>query len=477
MRTDLEHRTVGTPNREADDRMSMPSPPGHQAMTSVPKLVISDRLRKADKYDPSKQYEFRYRAKGHRDLPHVVKLSGGRSSGMLLFALLENKILDPDRGDVIVFNNTSAEHPDTYRFTRDCKVASSRYGVPFFWVEFQTYEDARNGEWTRIPSYRLVNDEIRSPDNPDGFHWRGEVFEELLSWSGYIPNQFSRICTRNMKLEATRLFLKDWLACKESIPRLGHYGSRSRVDIAMMYQRHRRNRGGVPKEVFAEKRKYALTRPYVRPEQRYRDFSSVWRPFHNAALEGRAYGDQAWFGDGGAEYLAFVGLRADEQLRVKRVEARNAGPGASGYEGEHVYMPLADMAVARDDVNTFWDQQDWDLSLPKAGSLSNCVFCFLKGAANLRAVHNKMEEQKQQDNPGFGSLVGTPSDVSWWIRMEQTYGRDLDAEEREITGTPEHNFLGFFGASSTFSYEFLAQSDEREITKYSSTLLPCDCTE
>ena len=140
-------------------------------------------------------------------------------------------------------------------------------------------------------------------------------------------------------------------------------------------------------------------------------------------------------------------------------------------------MPLADMAVARDDVNTFWDQQDWDLSLPKAGSLSNCVFCFLKGAANLRAVHNKMEEQKQQDNPGFGSLVGTPSDVSWWIRMEQTYGRDLDAEEREITGTPEHNFLGFFGASSTFSYELLAQSDECEITKYSSTLLPCDCTE
>ncbi len=221
MSTDLEHSTVGTPNREADDRMSVLSTLAHQAVTAVPKLVISDRLRKAAKYDPSKQYEFRYRAKGHRDLPHVVKLSGGRSSGMLLFALLENKILDPDRGDVIVFNNTSAEHPDTYRFTRDCKVASSRYGVPFFWVEFQTYEDARNGEWTRIPSYRLVNDEIRSPDNPDGFHWRGEVFEELLSWSGYIPNQFSRICTRNMKLEATRLFLKDWLACKESIPRLG----------------------------------------------------------------------------------------------------------------------------------------------------------------------------------------------------------------------------------------------------------------
>ena len=132
---------------------------------------------------------------------------------MLLFTLLGNRILDPERGDVIVFNNTSSEHPDTYRFARDCRKASSQYGVPFFWVEFQTYEDAHNGEWTRIPSYRLVNDRPKSSDNPDGFHWRGEVFEELLSWSGYVPNQFSRICTQNMKLEATRLFLKDcWLA-------------------------------------------------------------------------------------------------------------------------------------------------------------------------------------------------------------------------------------------------------------------------
>ena len=103
---------------------------------------------------------------------------------MLLFTLLENRILDANRRDVIVFNNTSAEHPGTYRFARDCKKVSSRYGIPFFWVEFQTYEDARNGEWTRLPSYRLVNDQPKSPDNPDGFHWRGEVFEELLSWSG-----------------------------------------------------------------------------------------------------------------------------------------------------------------------------------------------------------------------------------------------------------------------------------------------------
>lgn len=444
---------------------------------AVPVLVTSNRLQRVTQFDPSKQYDLRYRAKRHRLLPHVVKFSGGRSSGMLLFVLLENQLLDPERGDVIVFNNTSSEHPDTYRFAKDCKRVAGRYGVPFFWIEFQTYEDARNGEWTRVPSYRLVNDQPKSTENPDGFHWRGEVFEELLSWSGFVPNQFRRICTKNMKLETTRMFLKEWLASKETIPRLGHYGSTSRLDVDAMYRRHRRNQGMVPKNIFVRKRSFLLSRPHTRPEQRYSDFSLSWRQFENAALKGRVFGDQASFGKGGAEYVAFVGLRADEQLRVKRVEARNAGPGASGYEGEHVYMPLADMAVTRDDVNSFWDHQVWDLSLPKGGSLSNCVFCFLKGGNNLRNVRNQMEKEKQFDSLGFGSLLGTPSDIAWWTRMEQTYGRNLKAEGREITGNPDNTFVGFFGASTDFSYQRLAKSDDSEFAKYSGTLLPCDCTE
>ena len=118
-------------------------------------------------------------------------------------------------------------------------------------------------------------------------------------------------------------------------------------------------------------RAYALARPHVRPEQCYANFSRAWQPFENLALKGKAYGEKACFGEGGVEYVAFVGLRGDEQIRVKRVEERNAGPGASGYEGEHVYMPLADMTVARDDVNTFWNRQDWDSLIPKEGSLSN----------------------------------------------------------------------------------------------------------
>ena len=380
--------------------------------------------------------------------------------------LLDNDLLSAERGDVVVFNNTASEHVETYRFTQACQEACERYKVPFFWVEFQTYEDARNGEWTRVPTYRLVNCKPRSTANVDGFHWQGEVFEELISWSGFVPNQFSRTCTRHMKLECTRMFLTDWLKGNEAIPRLGHYGQTSRIDVDEMYNRHLRKQGGVPKNIYLAKKSYALSRPHVRPNQYYRDYCSVWRSSVGLTQNSMR-----------SEYVAFVGLRHDERQRVKRVQARNAGPAAAGYEGEHVYMPLSDFGVNRDDVNDYWEQQPWKLSLPSNGALSNCVYCFLKGAGNLARVRAEMNHSCTRNYPGFGSIVGTPSDLAWWISMERKYGRDLRAENRRIKGSLESPFIGFFGTSTGFSYDRLAKSADSEIGAYAQTVLPCDCTE
>ena len=274
-----------TGRRDLMEETSMPHPETcDYAVRDIPKLTVSKQLREPPaKHDPSKEYQFRYRAKRHSTLPHVVKFSGGRSSGMLLFTLLENKILDAARGDVIIFNNTSAEHPDTYRFAQDCSKASNRYGIPSFWIEFQTYEDARNGEWTRAAFLPSRQRSAKITRQPGRLPLAGRGFEELLSWKGYVPNQFARICTQNMKLEATRMFLKDWLASKETIPRLGHYGNASRVDSDTLYQRHLRNGGGVPEDILLRKRAYALARPHVRPVQRYADFSRAWQAFENLA--------------------------------------------------------------------------------------------------------------------------------------------------------------------------------------------------
>lgn len=445
---------------------------------SPPRLVVSKRLRRLPpQHDPDAEYQLRYLDRHHPKLPHVVKFSGGRSSGMLLFTLLENGILSPDRGDVIIFNNTSCEHPYTYEFVKSCKRSSEQYGIPFFLVEFQTYEDARNGKWTRIPAYRLVNDMPWSKENPDGFRWKGEVFEELMSWTGFVPNQFSRICTRNMKLETTRHFLREWFACKDKISHLGHFGADTRIDSKAMYARHIRNGGGVPEDIYLAKKAYAWSRPHFRPEQVYAEFSKVWHPIKNEWLAGKKLGNKAVFGEGGVEYVAFVGLRSDEPLRVGRIKERNAGPGSSGYEGEHVYMPLSDMNIARKDVNSFWDRQSWDLTLPSESSLSNCVYCFLKGTANLRNIHREMEASKHQELPGYGSILETPCDIDWWKRIEKSYGRNLRAEKRKIRSNVPNDFLGFFGANTDFTYNFLSESDDTTLDKFNDEFLPCDCTE
>ena len=205
------------------------------AIRDVPRLRVSREVRKPKQYDPAKEYRFRYKSKRHSRLPHVVKFSGGRSSGMLLFALLENGILDRERG-MSLSSTTRRRNIRTHTglFGTACGQPEAM-AFRFFQIEFQTYEDAWRGEWTRIPSYRLVNDRPKSEANPDGFHWRGEVFEELLSWKGYVPNRFNRICTQHLKLDVTRSFLRDWFASKPTIPRLGHYGNGSRIDADATY--------------------------------------------------------------------------------------------------------------------------------------------------------------------------------------------------------------------------------------------------
>ncbi len=446
---------------------------GQAPLIGLPKLAISEKICQETCFDPV--YAFYYEAEIHKELPHVIKFSGGCSSAMLLFTLLEADLLDAERGDVIIFNNTSAEHPKTYEFVAKCKeYVENRYEIPFFWIEFQTYEDARNGEWTRLPTYRMVNPYHHSETALDGYHSRGEVFEELLSWNGYVPTQFQRTCTANLKLETTRAFLRDWLACKSETEHLGHYSDSSRIDYDDYFERHQRNHGKVPRNIFFEKKEFLLKRPVRRAQQRFADFSSAFKAFGNKHLVGKSYGEKAHFGPEGIEYLAFIGLRYDEMRRVIRVRRRNAPASDNkGYEGEHVYMPLSAMKVTREDVESFWNKQNWGLDLAYDAGLSNCTYCFLKGVKTLKKVFLFLEENLT-DN-----LRNTPCDIQWWMNIEKKYGRDLKAEKRVIRKDVPNNFIGFFGTKSEFSYATLAKCKEKEeiVNKYASNILPCDCTD
>ncbi len=430
-------------------------------MNQVPRLRVSRKARETGPHDPAEIHHLRYARSGLDAMPHVVKFSGGRSSGMMLFIMLESGLLKRERGDLVVFNNTSAEHPATYRFVSECKRRAEQAGIPFFMVEFQTYEDARRGAWQRIPSYRMVNSLPASETNPEGFHQRGEVFEEMLSHRMFVPNQFSRVCTQSLKLETTRQFLRDWLRGRDGIPPLGHGEPGSLISPAGMHRLHLKNGGHTPLEVFLEKRKYVLGQPAGRPGQKYRDFSTA------AVTPPRAPEPR--------EYVALIGLRADEHLRVNRVEQRAVEPMANvGYEGEHAVMPLPMMGITREDVNRFWQRQEWGLELPESGALSNCTYCFLKGAANLRQVHRLMQAEQEEDRD---QTAGTPSSLEWWQRMERTYGRDMVREQREMRNPEAGTFIGFFGAGGSLSYEALAAAAPDAPGEPEDATLPCDCTE
>ena len=444
-------------------------------INDVPKLKLKHDAHQGEGPGPDTGHPFCYDLSGHEDLPHVIKFSGGRTSGMMLFLLLESGLLKAERGDVVLFNNTAAEHPATYEFVCRCKeIVEEQYGIPFFLIEFQTYEDARHGEWTRLPSYRLVQPVPWSKANQEGYHWRGEAFEEMLSWKGYVPNQFQRTCTATLKLETTRAFLRDWFACKPAIERLGHFGKSSRLDDDELVESHKRHNGGVPREILLEKKRFVRSRPVFRLEQRFADYSAAACPISNPYLEGNVTGNRADFGDSGVEYLAFVGLRYDEMRRVVRVRERNnGGPHAVGYEGEHVYLPLSDMHVTEEDVEAFWEKQTWGLALTTEDGLSNCTYCFLKGVRGLRKVRLAMNHALDKQ------LENTPCDLGWWIGIEQKYGRDLEAEQRDIRSVVANDFIGFFGTQSGFSYQRLAQlqDDDVDLPKFIDSVLPCDCTD
>lgn len=84
-----------------------------------------------------------YRDNAHRELPHILSYSGGRSSAALALMAAEEGLLRPERGDLLLFANTSAEHPGTYEFAAECKRRiESEFGLPFLWFEFCTVEDA-----------------------------------------------------------------------------------------------------------------------------------------------------------------------------------------------------------------------------------------------------------------------------------------------------------------------------------------------
>ena len=403
--------------------------------------------------------------------------------------LLEKKKLDPERGDVILFNNTSAEHPATYEFTRKMKVlAEGKYNVPFFWIEYQTYEDAGKNGWQRKVSYKIVNDRPYSADNKRGYRSGGEVFEEMISLSGFLPNMQNRICTQTLKIFITNAFLSDWFAQKPGIERLGHHGEAARMTDADVVQTHKRNNGFTPERILLGKRKFVRDADFVREEAAWKDFTDCDLRFSNEEVKRSVIGGKGQlFGDNAISYVSCLGIRKDEEIRAEKIKARidASKKNANGRSlfgqppGEEILTPLVENDVSQQGVIDFWKEQDFNLELPHDGNFSNCVYCPLKGKAKLTRIAALELAAGEQDGI-------TPASIDWWIQMEDKYGRDLKKEKRKVTSEKKVKFIGFFGATEELVYRqikgrAMADPDSRKTINgeflEDESYIPCNCTD
>jgi 3'-phosphoadenosine 5'-phosphosulfate sulfotransferase (PAPS reductase)/FAD synthetase len=95
------------------------------------------------------------------------------------------------------------------------------------------------------------------------------------------------------------------------------------------------------------------------------------------------------------EYCTMVGIRADEPRRVAKMRNNK----------DEKVMPLAEDGITEAMVWDWWDNNNFDLGLPKGNGLSNCDLCFQKGGSIITSL-----------------IIQKPERAVWWAKMENEVG-------------------------------------------------------
>jgi 3'-phosphoadenosine 5'-phosphosulfate sulfotransferase (PAPS reductase)/FAD synthetase len=132
--------------------------------------------------------------------PAVISFSGGRTSGYMLWRILQaHGGTLPD--DVkVVFANTGKEMPETLDFVRDC---GANWNVPITWVEYRS-------KTSEGKQHEFVDHATASRN--------GEPYSALIEDRKYLPNPFARFCTVELKIRPMHRVIRgwgweDWLSC------------------------------------------------------------------------------------------------------------------------------------------------------------------------------------------------------------------------------------------------------------------------
>ena len=413
-----------------------------------------------------------YRDPRHKELPHVIRFSGGRTSALMTLQLAADGLLRSDRGDVVLFANTTAEHPGTYEFaSRVCDEIEDRFGIPCLWYEGCAVESATRTGYTRTRTYKLVRrTPARDDDDPrlPGYRSRGEAFEAMVSWSR-LPSRWRRMCTTELKVQPGHALVMEWLAEGPGPAQQGHYRDRSLAPASVVAERYT---GSLPRDEREVRVQAACAEDWSRPQQDWQDFTTV--DLRRPTTGPRATAD-VWGRFGPAHlFVALLGLRADEPDRVQAVLWRSlVAEGAMGTQcrdniqpaGEMVYCPLSDAGVTEPDVKEFWSNYKYDLNIPEGAG--NCVYCFMKGPHALARLASQI-------NGNAPDLNGTPVDIRWWSRLEDDYGRLSENECGRIGMFHDTDFATIIERSARTCGETAMDGAVADSTEIG---VPCSCTD
>ena len=126
----------------------------------------------------------------------VLNVSGGRSSGFLLYEVLKAHDGKLPPRTIAAFTNTGLEREETYEFLD----RMSRYwSVPILWLEYRYNRDAAGGSKDPKNQVHVVNFKTASR--------KGEPFESLIRGKRMLPNVVTRMCTSELKVKTLRRYL------------------------------------------------------------------------------------------------------------------------------------------------------------------------------------------------------------------------------------------------------------------------------
>lgn len=123
--------------------------------------------------------------------PTVISFSGGRTSGYMLWRILQENNGIPE-GSIVTFANTGKEEEETLKFVKACQ---DNWNVDIHWIEYQ-YAEKPADRWKRVTFETASRN--------------GEPFYQLIDKNGspYLPNPVARICTAKLKIRAIHAYLK-----------------------------------------------------------------------------------------------------------------------------------------------------------------------------------------------------------------------------------------------------------------------------